>query len=73
MKKSLTPETAFAAAIQKAGDKAKLARIAGVTAQAVGKWTTVPALRAIAVEKATGISRHDLAPKYYPREGKWRG
>lgn len=37
----------------------------------IGNWLTrerVPAESTIPVEKATGISRHDLRPDIYPRE-----
>ncbi|MBA8820679.1 hypothetical protein BRY73_23935 [Ochrobactrum sp. P6BS-III] len=45
-----------------------LARRLGVTPQAISQWKNVPASRVIAVERATGVSRHDLRPDLYPRE-----
>ena len=40
----------------------------GVSYQAIQQWTTrgVPATRAIAVERVTGIKRHELRPDIYP-------
>ena len=56
-------------AIQTAGSVKALAEKLGVTAQAICQWTKVPALRVLDVERATGVSRHDLRPDLYPREG----
>jgi DNA-binding transcriptional regulator YdaS (Cro superfamily) len=42
-----------------------------VSAQAVGLWVKskkVPADRVLAIEAASGVSRHDLRPDIYPRE-----
>lgn len=50
---------------------AELARRLGITKHAVGKWRKrgwVPAERVLAVERETGVSRHDLRPDLYPRE-----
>jgi DNA-binding transcriptional regulator YdaS (Cro superfamily) len=49
----------------------KLATDLGVTAPTISHWVfnnRVPAERVLAVEAATGISRHDLRPDLYPRE-----
>lgn len=52
-----------------AGGPSKLAEALGdLSSQAVSQWKRVPAERVIAVEKVTGISRHDLRPDLYPRE-----
>lgn len=54
---------------QKVGGPSKLAElIGGVTSQAVSQWKRIPAGRVIAVEKATGIPRHELRPDIYPDE-----
>ena len=45
-----------------------LARDMGITPQALGQWTRVPAERVLDFEFHTGISRHDLRPDIYPRE-----
>ena len=46
-----------------------IARVVGVTQPAVSQWTVCPAERVLAVEKATGVSRHLLRPDIYPKEG----
>lgn len=54
------------------GSQAALAAVAGVTQQAVSGWQLknrpLPAEHVLAVEAATGISRHDLRPDIYPRD-----
>jgi len=60
-------------AIQRAcaaiGGQSALARELGVTSQAIQKMCSkgkVPAERVIAIERLTGVSRHDLRPDLYP-------
>jgi len=57
-------------AIDKAGGPSGLAAKIGteITRQAVSQWRRCPARRVIAVEAATGVSRHELRPDIYPRE-----
>ena len=61
-----------AAALAKAkdavGGNTGLARAmsGGITPQAVSQWKQVPAERVLDVERATGVSRHDLRPDLYP-------
>ena len=55
-------------AVAKVGGQASFARAIGVTAQAVSQWNEVPPLRVIAVERISGVSRHDLRPDLYPVE-----
>ncbi|MBB4149103.1 transcriptional regulator [Sphingobium scionense] len=54
------------------GSQSALARLCGVSQQSVSKWVLrnkeLPAEHVLAVEHATGISRHDLRPDIYPRE-----
>lgn len=50
------------------GGKSELARITGVTRQGIQKWKSAPAEYVLAIEKATGVSRHDLRPDIYPIE-----
>ncbi len=50
------------------GGASNLAKIIGVTRQALFQWDRVPAERVLQVERTTGISRHDLRPDLYPRE-----
>ena len=59
-------------AIKAAGGLAGLAKPLGITVQAVSQWDEVPALRVLAVERATGVSRHDLRPDLYPVEEEAR-
>ena len=57
-------------AARAAGTKARLAKLVGVSPQAITKWlkSGVPAERVLAVERETGVSRHVLRPDIYPSE-----
>lgn len=44
---------------------ADLARMIDLSVQAVSQWDEVPAERCLAVERATGVSRHVLRPDIY--------
>lgn len=55
-------------AIDLAGGPAALAAKLDITPQAISQWKRVPAERVIAVEAASGVSRHDLRPDLYPRD-----
>jgi DNA-binding transcriptional regulator YdaS (Cro superfamily) len=55
-------------AIAAAGGLDRIAKPLGITMQAVSAWQEVPPLRVLAVEKITGISRHELRPDLYPVE-----
>ncbi|WP_017521980.1 MULTISPECIES: YdaS family helix-turn-helix protein [Pseudomonas] len=62
-------ELAIRRAVQAAGGQSALARILQVTPQAVQKMCAsgrVPAERVLEIEKATGVSRHELRPDIYP-------
>lgn len=49
-----------------AGGPAALAKaLGGITSQAVSQWKRVPADRVLAVERLTGVSRHELRPDIY--------
>lgn len=68
----LTPLEALELAIERAGgSQSALARKVGVSPTAVWKWVQsskrVPPNHVLAVEAATGVSRHDLNPDMYPR------
>lgn len=52
-------------AIDVAGGTGKLARLLGITTQAVSLWETCPLERVIAVEKLTGVSRFRLRPDHF--------
>lgn len=55
-------------AIKAAGGLSELAAPLGITAQAVSQWEEVPPLRVLAVERVSGVSRHELRPDLYPLE-----
>jgi len=61
-----TTRRAVHRAIQKAGGQTALAKLAGVSQQRVSDWLRDGIIGSLddvlSVEKATGISRHDLAP-----------
>lgn len=73
---SATPATESSAALQRAialvGGQAAMGRLLGVSQPSVWAWQRkgkpLPAEHVLAVEEATGISRHDLRPDIYPRE-----
>lgn len=52
-------------AIERAGSRKQLARLLGISKQAVSKWTNVPAHQIIAIERATGVPREELRPDLY--------
>jgi len=58
-------QTPLQRAIDAAGGVAKLARLVGVTSQAISQWDRVPAERVLAVEDATGVPAHELRPDVY--------
>lgn len=59
-------ENALKTAIEKAGGATKLAKaLGGITSQAISQWDVCPVGRVLAVEGATGVSRHDLRPDIY--------
>ena len=59
-------------AIKLAGGQTALAEMIGVTQSHVWAWLNrnkrVPAAHVLKIEKATGVSRHELRPDIYPRE-----
>jgi len=52
-------------AIERAGSQVKLARLLGITHQAINKWTAVPVHHLIEVERLTGVHRSLLRPDLY--------
>ena len=71
MDQALTPLAALDLAVTRAGSQSALARVCGVSQPAVWRWLSeakqLPAEHVLDVEKATGVSRHDLRPDIYPR------
>lgn len=57
---------AFARACSTVKSKRVLARRIRVSHQTIYNWDVVPAVRVLAVERATGVSRHELRPDIYP-------
>lgn len=61
-------------AITKAGSQAELARLLGTSPQHVWNWLNrdkkVPAEHVLPIERATGVSRHELRSDIYPIEAK---
>ena len=58
-------------AIEVAGSQTALAGAIGKTQGHISKWLQrgrVPPECVLAIEGATGVSRHDLRPDLYPRE-----
>jgi DNA-binding transcriptional regulator YdaS (Cro superfamily) len=59
-------------AINAAGGLTKLAASLHITKQAVAQWDEVPPLRVLEVERASGVSRHELRPDLYPTDDEVR-
>jgi hypothetical protein len=63
--------TGLVAAIDKAGNQSKLARLLGVRPQHIQNWmnrdSRVPSARVLEIERVTGIPRHELRPDIYPQ------
>lgn len=55
-------------AAEKAGNRAKLAKIVGLTRQTVSQWKRIPAEHVLRIEAETGVPRHELRPDLYPLE-----
>ena len=68
-------DNALQAAIERVGSQVALAAACKVTPQAVNQWVgkgKPPADKVLAIEAATGVSRHDLRPDIFgpPAEGR---
>lgn len=72
MRQEQNPLEALKASVASLGGQSALARVCGVGQPAVWKWLQsskrLPAQHVLAVERATGVSRHALRPDIYPRE-----
>ena len=62
-------------AVKAAGNKNRLAKLLGVSRQAIQKWSAgkPPAERVLAIEAATGVRREILRPDLYPPEDRPQG
>lgn len=61
-------KTPLKRAIEAVGGLAGLAKPLGISEQAISQWDEVPPLRVLAVERVSGIPRHELRPDLYPPE-----
>ena len=52
-------------AIDAAGGLQSLSKALGLTPQAVSQWHEIPPRRVLALEKLSGISRHELRPDIF--------
>lgn len=65
------PTEALKEACRRAGGQTALAKQIGKTQGHVSQWIhrrRLPAEEVLGIERATGVSRHDLRPDIYPRE-----
>ena len=67
-------QTGLQLALEKAGSQVRLAEVCGVTQPTVWGWTNkgnkrVPGEYVLTIERELGLSRHDIRPDLYPREG----
>jgi DNA-binding transcriptional regulator YdaS (Cro superfamily) len=53
-------------AIDQAGGLVALAGLLRVAPSTLSEWRRIPAERVLAVEQASGVSRHELRPDLYP-------
>lgn len=51
------------------GRRARLAETLGISQAALSVWRNIPAEHVLKIETATGISRHDLRPDVFGKEG----
>lgn len=58
--------TALSKAIEEAGGPKAVGRQIGISSQAISQWQECPPRRVLAVERITGIPRHELRPDLYP-------
>jgi DNA-binding transcriptional regulator YdaS (Cro superfamily) len=60
-------ETALERAIAAAGGPVAIAKLVGVSSQAVSQWERIPAKHCMAIETATGIPCHEQRPDIFPK------
>ena len=54
-------------AVGKAGSQAALAKVLGISPQAVSRWEKIPVKRALKIEQKLGIPRHQLRPDIWEK------
>lgn len=68
-----TSDSALAKAVRKAGGQTALSRLIGCPQTTINTWLKrnwpVAPEYVLKTEEVTGVSRHDLRPDLYPREG----
>jgi DNA-binding transcriptional regulator YdaS (Cro superfamily) len=60
-------DPSFRKALKTVGGRRPLARLLGISHQAIAQWKRIPAERVMEVEKVTGITRSTLRPDIYPK------
>lgn len=65
----MTEKKALIRACRAAGSAYKLAKLLEITPEAIYQWEKCPVRRVLEIERLTGVSRHELRPDIYPREG----
>lgn len=60
-------------AVEAAGGARALAKVLGITPQAIIQWPHVPAHHVLTVERLSGVSRYQLRPDVYGPEPKTDG
>lgn len=64
-------DTALARAVRAAGSQSAFGRLLGKRQSTVHEWLKageLPPEHVLAIEAATGVSRHELRPDIYPRD-----
>lgn len=61
-------DDALERAAKAVGDRKALAKLLGISHQAIYQWKRCPSERVLAVENLTGVSRSDLRPDIYPAD-----
>ena len=70
-RESSPDQSAIEEAVRRAGSQSALARSIGTSQATVWKWLNkglpITPVLVLAIEAATGVSKHDLRPDLYPR------
>ena len=62
---NITPHEALKSAFKAVGKQKDLAAILGITDSALSQWHQAPPAHVLAIEKASGVSRHLLRPDIF--------